>query len=331
LSKEKSEIEAKDWDDPVDWSLNQYDVSPGESSEIRFNIGRLPSGTPVHIHAIVHRSTEPGPRVLLLGGVHGDEICGVEIVRHCLGAGFLENLKRGSVISIPLLNIYGFINFSREVPDGKDVNRSFPGNARGSLASRVARTLTRKILPYTDVAMDFHTGGASRYNYPQIRYSEKSEESRKLAEVFAAPFTIPKTEIKGSFRKETMKRSIPTLVYEGGEALRLDGFAIERGVNGLKRVLKHYDMIDDDVPIPASTTVVKASTWVRAPEAGLFRWSKSSGSKIKKGEPIGSINDPYGAKKIVISAPSSGYIIGHNNAPVVNVGDALFHLASLAK
>lgn len=279
---------------------------------------------------MIHRSDEPGPTVLLLGGVHGDEICGVEIVRQSLEQGFLEDLRCGSVIAIPLLNIYGFINFSREVPDGKDVNRSFPGNSRGSLASRVARALTRKILPYTDVALDFHTGGASRYNYPQVRYSEKSESSKKLAEIFAAPFTIPKSEIRGSFRRETIKRGIPTLVYEGGEALRLDGFAIERGINGIKRVLKHYEMISETAPIPASTTIVKASSWVRAPEAGLFRWSKSSGSKIKKGEPLGNIHDPYGSKKIVVSAPSSGYIIGHNNAPVVNVGDALFHLANLS-
>ncbi len=312
-----------------DWKINSHTVAAGETKELRLNVGRLPSDSAIYIHALIHRSTNPGPTVLILGGVHGDEICGIEIVRQCLTEGLFDDLLIGNVIAIPLLNIYGFINFSREVPDGKDVNRSFPGNSRGSLASRVARTLTRRILPLTDIAMDFHTGGASRYNYPQVRYSVKDSESKRLAEIFAAPYTIGKAEIKGSLRRETIKRGIPTLVYEGGEALRLDGFAIDRGKAGIKRVLHDLGMIKEPRSLfPARTQHVKASGWVRASEAGIFTWSKQSGEKVKKSEPLGYIHDPYGSKRVAVLSNTDGHIIGHNNAPVVNVGDALFHIAT---
>ena len=311
-----------------DWKLNNNVIAPGESAQIKLNVGKLPSDSAIYIHALINRSAVPGPTVLVLGGVHGDEICGIEIVRQLFTEGVFDNLVCGNVIAIPLLNIFGFINFSRAVPDGKDVNRSFPGNSRGSLASRVARSLTRKILPFTDIVLDFHTGGDSRYNFPQIRYSRRDLQSAKLAEVFAAPFSIGKSEIAGSLRKETMKRGIPTLVYEGGEALRLDGFAIERGKAGVKRVLDSLGMIKKPELLPATTKHVKETRWIRAAEAGLFTWTKQSGQRIKKGEPLGLIHDPYGNKKIVVSAESDAYIIGHNNAPVVNVGDALFHLAT---
>ncbi|MDF1697164.1 MAG: succinylglutamate desuccinylase/aspartoacylase family protein [Saprospiraceae bacterium] len=307
--------------------IDNESVFPGEYGLVRMNVGRLPSDTKIDIIAHIFRSKNPGPCVLLLGGVHGDEINGIEIVRRSLEEDVFANLDRGSVIAIPLLNVFGFINFSREVPDGKDVNRSFPGTSRGSLASRVANTLTKKILPYVDVALDFHTGGSSRFNFPQIRYSKVDKLAEELAIVFGTRFIIQKPVIPKSFRKTARLNKIPTLVFEGGESVRLDGHAISVGVQGLKRVFAHLEMTHH--PTQNNNTksiIIRKTSWQRAPYSGIFIWSKSSGHFVKKGEPLGVLKDAYGNKSITVSASRDGYIIGHSNASVVNQGDALFHI-----
>ncbi|MEE9440179.1 MAG: succinylglutamate desuccinylase/aspartoacylase family protein [Saprospiraceae bacterium] len=307
--------------------IENQSVFPGENSLVRINVGRLPSDTKIDIVAHIFRSKNPGPCVLLLGGVHGDEINGIEIVRRTIEADLFNNLDRGSVIVIPLLNVFGFINFSREVPDGKDVNRSFPGTRRGSLASRVANTLTKKILPFVDFAMDFHTGGASRFNYPQIRYSKVDKAAEELALIFGTKFIIQKAVIPKSFRKTARIHKVPTLIFEGGESVRLDGHAITVGVNGLKRVFAHLDMIHHSSENNGTKSIIiKKTSWLRAPYSGIFIWSKKSGNYIQKGEPLGVLKDAYGNKSITVSATKNGYIIGHSNASVVNQGDALFNI-----
>lgn len=307
--------------------IDNVSVFPGENALAAINVGRLPSDTRIDIVAHVYRSKNPGPCVLVIGGIHGDEINGIEIVRRSIEEDYFSNLERGSVIAIPVLNIFGFINFSREVPDGKDVNRSFPGTSKGSLASRTANTLTKKILPYVDFAMDFHTGGASRFNYPQIRYSRIDKKAEEMALIFGTKFVIQKPFIVKSFRKTAKDLKIPTIVFEGGESVRLDGQAINTGLNGMKRVFAHLDMMHKESSgSDTKSLIIKKTSWLRAPYSGIFIWSKKSGNYIKKGEPIGVLKDAFGNKSITISASREGYIIGHSNASVVNQGDALFHI-----
>ena len=159
--------------------IHKTEISPGEQAVVKIPVGRLPSGNQIRMEANVYRAQKEGPTVLVMAGVHGDEINGVEIVRRALASGLFEQLQSGSVVAIPLVNVYGFINFSRAVPDGKDVNRSFPGSMKGSLASRVARALTKKVLPQIDFTVDYHTGGDSLHNHPQIRYSKGHAESER--------------------------------------------------------------------------------------------------------------------------------------------------------
>lgn len=307
--------------------IDRTEIYPGQEETIKINVGRLPSDTRIHIFAHVYRSKNPGPTVLLIGGVHGDEINGVVINRNMIEGRLFEKIKAGTIISVPLLNTYGFINFSREVPDGKDINRSFPGNMKGSLAARVARTLTKKILPSVDCILDFHTGGSSRYNYPQIRYSKKDKVAEQLAMYFGAPYTIQKPIIPKSLRKVAQEMGIPTIVYEAGESVRLDGYSISKGIQGTKQVLQSLGMLDyPDLVRSTDTTLFKKSGWIRANFSGIFIWSKPSGHKVVKGEPIGQIHDPYGMKTVKVHAIKDGYIIGHNNGSVVNQGDALFHI-----
>lgn len=306
-------------------AINGIRVEPGESAIVKLPVGRLPSGNQINIQAHVFHSAEPGPVMLALAGVHGDEINGVEIIRRALTGGLFDRIECGTVIAIPILNLYGFINFSRDVPDGKDVNRSFPGRVSGSLASRVARTLTKLILPHIDFGIDFHTGGKSVYNYPQVRYTHNHEPSRGLARAFGVPFLVAKPPIARSLRKVAVDAGKPLLIFEGGESLRYDGYAINQALEGLQRLMTDRRLISGFIS-RASLRIFHKTSWLRAPKAGLFLWYKDSGQEIVKGEPIGEINNPYGQNTKKLFAPRDGFIIGHNNAPIVSQGDALFHI-----
>jgi predicted deacylase len=307
-------------------NINGTEILQGEHATVKIKVGSLPSGTSINLFAHVFRSENPGPTVLLLGGVHGDEVNGLEIVRRAVKVGYFDGLKMGSVIAVPLLNIYGFINFSRDLPDGKDVNRSFPGTSRGSLASKVAYTLTKHILPLVDFGIDFHTGGKSIHNYPQVRVSPDDKEAYKLAELFGSPFIVKSKLINKSLRKECHKRGIPMLVYEGGESLRLDSYAIQEGLNGIKRVMSSLGMIERQPLAPKDPVILQTNKWLRASQSGVLISYKKSGDFVNKGDVLGHLTDPYGIKESKIKSPYSGYIYGHNNMPVVHKGDAIYHI-----
>jgi len=295
--------------------------------KVKANIAKLPSGTLIDLPVYVFRSKKKGPTILLSGGLHGDEINGIEIVRRMLDSSKFDSLNRGTVIAIPVMNIYGFLNFSREVPDGKDINRSFPGHSGGSLASRVAHFLNKNILTQIDFGIDFHTGGASRFNFPQVRYAETDKKATELASVFAPPVILQSKLIDKSLRKQAHKMGKPMIVYEGGESLRLDEEVVREGMNGALRVLHHLKMIDHAPDRPKHESVLLTqSTWVRAKRSGIYTGLIKSGMSVGKNDVIGMITDPFGEFKLKIKAGKSGFIIGHNNMPVVNQGDALIHL-----
>jgi hypothetical protein len=305
-------------------------IEAGQYVVIKIPVGRIPSGNIISIKAHVYRGPRIGPCMVALGGVHGDEVNGVEIVRRSIEQGVFNHLYAGTVIAIPLLNVHGFINFSRDVPDGKDVNRSFPGNANGSLASRVARIFTREILPVIDFGIDFHTGGRGHYNYPQVRFNPDHTPSIDLAQAFGAPFTIAGKPIKSSLRRTAVEINKPIIVFEGGENLRFDEFSIQQGILGMKRVMKFKGMLSE-APDAEATRNFTYTAWLRSPRSGMFHLLKSSGEQVKKDEILAYITDPFGEERTQVVAKQSGYIIGHNNTPVISQGDALFHIASNQK
>lgn len=304
-------------------------ISLGESKLIKIPIDRLPTGTLIEIPVYVFNGDELGPTVLLQGGLHGDEVNSIELVRRML-IDKSYKIHRGCVIVVPLLNIFGFLSLSRYM-HGKDVNRSFPGSKSGSLASRMAYYLMKELTKNIDFAIDFHTGGAQRNNFPQIRYTPEDERGHELAKVFNAPLLFSSKLIPKSFRNQCYKNNIPVIVYEGGESLRLDENAIQQGINGTLRVLKYFKMISSTVEIPQNSIAIQVNKrkWVRAKVAGLFNTKIENGAKIKKGQILGNIMDTYGKTNFDIKAPVDGYIIAKNNFPIVNMGDALFHVGSI--
>ncbi|MBX2962566.1 MAG: succinylglutamate desuccinylase/aspartoacylase family protein [Cyclobacteriaceae bacterium] len=301
------------------------EIRLGEFKEIKINIAKLPSQTLIDTPLYVSRGIEDGPVLALMAGMHGDEINGLEIVRRILDGG-LHQPKRGTLVCMPIINVYGFLNFSRDVPDGKDVNRSFPGSKNGSLASRVAYHVMRDVIPFIDYGIDFHTGGAMRANYPQVRAVLKDQLNSELANAFHAPFTLDAPFRPNSLRKEASKKGKKVIVYEGGESLRFDQTAIEEGIAGTLRLMHHLNMIDWAPDPKEENRIIWSSTWVRAKHAGLFHSNVQCGQLINKGEWVGTITDPFGLFKEKVVAPEKAYVIGLNNIPVVNAGDALMHL-----
>ena len=306
--------------------INGEKIAPGQHKLVQINIARLPTGTLIHIPVHVFNAKKEGPTVLVQAGLHGDEINGVETVRRML-QDELFHIKKGAVIVVPILNIFGFIHFSRDVPDGKDVNRSFPGRKTGSLASRIAHRYTAEILPQIDFGIDLHTGGGPRHNYPQVRYSQEDLESKKLAEAFDAPFYFASRLIMGSFRKTSYKMGIPTIVYEAGESMRFDEYAISQGIKGVQNVLGSLGMLPQKKTSKKTKSIFLEQTrWIRASRAGMFIPQKKNGSAVMKGEILGTITDTDAKKNKKIKSPFDGYIFCINHQAVVNQGDALFHL-----
>ncbi|WP_372917643.1 succinylglutamate desuccinylase/aspartoacylase family protein [Salegentibacter sp.] len=304
-------------------------VLPGKSATINFNMAKLYTTTSVDVPVIIERAKKPGPVVLLTAGIHGDEINGIEVVRQIISKGINKPLK-GTIICIPVVNIFGFLNLSREFPDGRDLNRMFPGTKHGSLASRFAFQFVKKILPVANFCLDFHTGGASRFNAPQIRVKQGDDLSVKYSRIFNAPFTMESKTITKSFRETCSKLGIPVLLYEGGKSKSSDKEIARHGVEGTMRILSHLEMLNSKFDYPdavTQTVLIENSFWMRAKYSGLLHVKIPCGKHVEKGEYVGTITDPYGKFRHKIKAANTGYIINVNESPIVYQGDAIFHIS----
>lgn len=308
-------------------------IKPGESKEVNFDVANLHTSSPVNVPIVIERSKKPGPTVLFTAGIHGDEVNGVEIVRQLIAKG-INKPKIGTIICMPVINIFGFINLKREFPDGRDLNRVFPGSPSGSLASRVAHKLVSEVLPHADLIIDFHTGGSGRFNAPQLRYSKDKKDLDVLALVFGAPFVLYSKNLSKSFRKTCNKLGKPMLLFEGGKSFHIDGVITNYAVNGSKRVLKHLGMLKTvfkSTKPKKECIFINDSRWQRAKYSGMFKASITIGSLVKKDDIIGNITDPYGKFNYFVRAANSGYIINVNESPIVYQGDALFHITTKLK
>ena len=306
-------------------SINNTRIGLGEHKSISFNIARLPTYTQIDLPVHVYRSAIDGPVLLLTGGLHGDEINGTEIIRRMVRKGLVIPDK-GTVIAIPIVNIYGFIQNERGLPDGKDINRSFPGSKNGSLAKLLAYTLMKEIIPHIDCGIDYHTGGASRANYPQVRVDFGNTETLNLAKAFSAPVILNSGLIPKSFRSACQKKRKHLLVYETGESLRLDEQGIKEGIDSTLRLMHYLGMISTKTETN-SPRIFEKSTWIRSKRAGLFHSKVVLGEELNKKQLLGTVNDPYGDNETKILSTKNGMVIGLNNCPVVNKGDALIHFA----
>lgn len=304
-------------------------VPRGTRRQVSLPAGRLPSGDEVSLPVEILHGPTAGPTIWLSGALHGDEIVGVEIIRQVL-AELEESNMAGTVIAVPIVNVFGFVTGSRYLPDRRDLNRSFPGTKRGPLAGRLARLFVDTVVNVSDVGIDFHAGSDDRTNLAQVRGNMNDEETRRLGRAFGAPLMLHSTTIKGSLRETAVKRKKKILLFEGGEPRRFSPEAVEAGVAGTLRVLHELEMIFFTPPASTGPThESRSSKWVRATRGGIFRLETRLGARVEERERLGVITGPAGRDAAEIHARTPGLVMGHGVNPLVHQGDALVHIAEL--
>jgi predicted deacylase len=307
------------------------EVPPGSRATVQIPVARRYTANEVWLPVRVVHGRTPGPRLFVSAAIHGDEINGTEIIRRLLRMPLLRRIH-GALIAVPVVNVYGFVSQSRYLPDRRDLNRSFPGSPRGSLAARLADQFMTEVVQHATHGIDLHTGSLHRSNLPQVRAHLEDPETARLAHAFGTPVILDAGLRDGSLREAVHARDMPIVVYEGGEALRFDELAIQTGVRGVIGAMRELGMLPprrarkDGQRRHIEPFVARGSTWVRAPASGILNTSVRLGARVAKEEVLGFISDPLGDTGLPVPAPADGVVIGRINLPLVNEGDALFHV-----
>lgn len=306
-------------------------VAPGERRTLAIPVSRQLTGLSASLALQVLHGARAGPCVFVSAAIHGDEINGIPIVQK-LAQQLDPAAMAGTLILAPAVNIYGLLNHARYLPDRRDLNRSFPGSPNGSLASQLAHTFLEHVIARSSLGIDLHSAAAHRYNLPQVRIAADNPYLVELAMAFGAPVIIESPLRDGSMRELAHLRGTPMLLFEAGEALRFDRVSIDIGVEGVQRVLAHIGMIEADdglahVGIPARAN---RSLWVRAPRGGIAHLVRKSGDTVHQGELLATVTGLFGEEAMEMVSPIDGIVIGHATLPVVNQGDAMFHIAEVA-
>lgn len=313
-------------------SIGGTKIAPGERQVIDVPVAPMYTHADLSITVQVIRSKLDGPTLFISAAIHGDEINGVEIIRRLLQHKALKNL-RGTVLAIPIVNVHGFLNHTRYLPDGRDLNRSFPGSPKGSLTGRVAHTFINEIVGKCSHGIDLHTGSRHKSNFPQIRADLDNPETLAMTEAFGVPLAIDAKIRDGSLRACAGDAGIPVILYEAGEALRFEEVYIRAGVNGIINVMRTIGMLPKSrsKKVPPTPIISNQTSWIRASDSGILRTFVPLGGKVIAGQTIAMVADPLGTRETAILAPNDGMVIGRTNLPLVYEGDATFHIAQYGR
>lgn len=308
--------------------IGGVEVNPGRRQTIDLHVARLYTHAEMTLPIHVIHGKSPGPRLFVCAAIHGDEILGIEIVRRLLRMKALDAL-RGTLIAIPIVNIYGFINQSRFLPDRRDLNRFFPGSQSGSLTSRLAKLFMDEIVSKCTHGIDLHTGSNHRVNLPQIRAYLDDPETERLACAFGVPVVLDADLLEGSLRQAAKDRGIQMLLYEAGEVLRFDEVAIRAGLRGILSVMREIGMLQQRSRRRSHLTpiIARSSTWVRAPISGIFKTRVQLGERVNEGDIVAEMMDPFGEAVEMVQSTATGIVIGKLEMPLAHRGDALLHIA----
>lgn len=308
--------------------INGQSIYPGMNITIDLPLPPLYTHTPMVMPVHIIKGKKPGPVMFISAAIHGDELNGVEIIRRLLKITALKRL-RGTLITIPVVNVYGIIQLSRYLPDRRDLNRSFPGSKKGSLASRIADLLMQEIVAKSTHGIDLHTAAIHRSNLPQIRADLSDEQTLAMAMAFNVPVLIDANIRDGSLRGAAAEQGVPMLLYEAGEALRFDEVSIRAGVRGIVGVMRYLGMLPTRKTLKnghKEPYIAHSSNWIRAPGSGILRTVRPLGSHVKRNEVLGFISDPVSNTELEVKTPYSGLIIGRSEIPLIHEGEAVFHI-----
>ncbi|WP_413283031.1 succinylglutamate desuccinylase/aspartoacylase family protein [Vibrio sp. MA40-2] len=302
------------------------EILPGTQCQLNIPVAKLVTDTELSIPLHVQRAIKPGPTVFVSAAIHGDELNGIEIIRRLIKAKL--HIIRGTLILVPMVNVYGVLNQSRYLPDRRDLNRCFPGSKKGSLAARLAQDFMRNVVEHCDYGIDLHTGAIHRSNFPQIRANLNDEKTLELAQLFGVPVLLNSVLRDGSLREAATSRNTRVLLYEAGEALRFDELSIQAGVKGVQKVLMGLGLIKKRTSRKKiEPFIANKSEWIRAPGSGFVHEFVKLGEQVIKGQALAEINSPLGELIDQLVSTRSGIVIGKQNIPLVQEGDAMFHIA----
>lgn len=310
----------------VPFRVGDTHIAPGRSARVEIPVAGMVTGGILSLPVEVRNGRRDGPTVWVNAAIHGDELNGIEAIRRVARA--LKPIRMsGRVLLVPIVNLFGFLHQSRYLPDRRDLNRSFPGSPRGSLASRLAHLFLEEVVARCDAGIDLHTGSDHRTNLPQVRGDLDDPRVRGMARAFGAPVAVHASLRDGSLRAAGAERGIPVLVYEGGGPHRFDEPAVARATAGILEVLRHLGVIRNGDPLPPPPLEARATRWIRAGRSGLARMEVAPGDRVEAGDRLGFIADAFGDRPLVLHAPDDGVVIGVNQHPVVHRGDAVANLA----
>lgn len=307
-------------------------IAAGETKRLDIPAGRLYTETEISIPVYVKRGLKPGPVLFVSAAIHGDELNGIEIIGRLIDAKQINQL-RGTLIAVPIVNSYGVLNQSRYMPDRRDLNRSFPGAANGSLAGRFAHLFLQEIVSKCDYGIDLHTGAIHRSNLPQVRANLDHGPTFEMAKAFGVPVMLNSNVRDGSLRASAAKLGVPLILYEAGEALRFDELSIMAGLKGIINVMRHLGMLNKSRTKVQQVEPIVAtqSGWVRAKQSGFVSHRRELGDYVNRGDVLAEIKNPFGEVVATLKNNRAGIIIGKQNIPLVQQGEAVYHVAYFKK
>lgn len=312
--------------DPKILQIGDERIGRNETRDVRLKVSETYTGDPMSIPLRVMRAEKQGPAVFVMAGIHGDEINGTGIVHDLMFAERID-LRRGTLILAPVINIFGFESHERYLPDRRDLNRLFPGSASGSLGSRMADTIMREIVERCDFGIDLHSAAFQRTNFPNVRADLTIPGARKLASSFGCSLIVDGKGPEGSLRREACRKGVPTIILEAGEPWKIEPAVLQIGVRGIKSVLSTLGMIDFPRHVPAYQTRIRETTWVRASLGGILKFHVSAGEIVEQGQPVATNYTIMGAEQNVLYSPAGGIVLSIATMPAVKPGEPVCHIA----
>ncbi len=310
--------------------INGRTIRSGESADLHLEFSESYLGRTISIPVSVLRASKAGPRVFLTGAVHGDELTGIGIIRELL---FNQppQLKRGTLVCAPVVNIYGLEHHSRYLPDRRDLNRCFPGSPTGSLTSRLAHHVFTELIQQCDFGVDFHSAAVRRTNYPNVRADMSKPDIRRLARAFGCELIVNTKGPEDSLRRTAVQHGVSTIILEAGEVWRIEQGVVDIGIRGCLNVLRELNMLDGEPEAPPYSLTIDKTTWVRAERGGFLTFYARPGDLVQEGEELATNYSIFGREKNVLTSPSHGIILGMSTMPAVQPGEPVYHIATLSE
>ena len=309
-----------------DFSIAGIRIRRGETRDIRLKISETYTGDEIAMPIRVIRAKKPGPTVFITAAVHGDELNGTGII-HELMQGEPLNVKAGTMLMIPVVNVFGFEQQDRYLPDRRDLNRSFPGSPRGSLTSRVASTLMQDVIQHCDFGIDLHTAATFRTNFPNVRGDMTNAAVKRIASAFGCELIVDGKGPTGSLRREACKIGCPTMLLEAGEPFKIEPSMLETGVRGIRNVLTELGMISGRSWAPPYQAFIRRTTWVRAEVGGIIRFHIQLGDLVEKDQPIASNFSLLGEQQNTLVSSADGIVLGLTTMPAIKPGEPVCNIA----